>query len=93
LTHEIASLFTDIVRPQKEPALLESTVARRSRVRIFPIEPHSRKKVALAYPEFAKWTAWLATYLYPLNRRNFSAPPLETVHARDDQQDAPNKKK
>ena len=86
------AIYEDIVRRQKDPALLEYTGRAAFRVRIFPIEPHSRKKVTLAYTELLKVDGGLATYLYPLNTEKFSAQPLKTVAMRVTlNQDAPIK--
>jgi Ca-activated chloride channel homolog len=73
------SIYEEIVRKQKDPALLEYTGRPAFRVRIFPIEPHSRKKVTLMYTELLKVDAGLASYVYPLNTEKFSAQPLKTV--------------
>ncbi len=86
------AIYEDIVRRQKDPALLEYTGRAAFRVRIFPIEPHSRKKVSLAYTELLKVDGGLATYMYPLNTEKFSAQPLKTVAMRVTiNQDAPIK--
>jgi Ca-activated chloride channel family protein len=73
------SIYEDIVRRQKDPALLEYTGRPAFRVRIFPIEAHSRKKVSLTYSELLKVDGGIASYLYPLNTEKFSAQPLKTV--------------
>jgi Ca-activated chloride channel family protein len=73
------AIYEDIVRRQKDPALLEYTGRPAFRVRIFPIEPHSRKKVSLAYTELLKVDGGVASYLYPLNTEKFSAQPLKTA--------------
>ena len=75
-------IYEDIVRRQKDPALLEYTGRPAFRVRIFPIEAHSRKKVSLEYTELLKVDAGLASYTYPLNTEKFSAQPLKTVSVR-----------
>ncbi len=86
------AIYEDIVRRQKDPALLEYTGRAAFRVRIFPIEPHSRKKVTLAYTELLKVDGGIATYTYPLNTEKFSAQPLKTVAMRVTiSQDAPIK--
>ena len=86
------AIYEDIVRRQKDPALLEYTGRPAFRVRIFPIEPHSRKKVSVTYTELLKVDGGLATYLYPMNTEKFSAQPLKTVSMRVTlQQDAPIK--
>ncbi len=76
------AIYEDIVRRQKDPALLEYTGRAAFRVRIFPIEPHSRKKVNLEYTELLKVDGGLASYTYPLNTEKFSAQPLKTVGVR-----------
>ncbi len=86
------AIYEDIVRRQKDPALLEYTGRPAFRVRIFPIEPRSRKKVTLAYTELLKVDGGLASYVYPLNTEKFSAQPLKTVAMRVSiSQDAPIK--
>ncbi|MEO8351173.1 MAG: VIT domain-containing protein [Chthoniobacteraceae bacterium] len=72
-------IYEDIVRQQRDPALLEYTGRPAFRVRIFPIEPRSRKKVSLSYTELLKADAGLVSYVYPLNTEKFSAEPLKTV--------------
>ncbi len=76
------AIYEDIVRRQKDPALLEYTGRPAFRVRIFPIEAHSRKKVSLMYTELLKVDGGLASYTYPLNTEKFSAQPLKTVGVR-----------
>lgn len=76
------AIYEDIVRRQKDPALLEYTGRPAFRVRIFPIEGMSRKKVNLEYTELLKVDGGLASYVYPLNTEKFSAQPLKTVGVR-----------
>ena len=73
------AIYEDIVRRQKDPALLEYTGRGAFRVRIFPIEPHSRKRVQLTYTELLRSDAGVVSYLYPLNTEKFSAQPLRTA--------------
>lgn len=76
------AIYEEIVRSQRDPALLEYTGRGAFRVRIFPIEPHSRKKVTLAYTELLRAESGLVSYLYPLNTEKFSAQPLKSVSVR-----------
>jgi Ca-activated chloride channel family protein len=71
------SIYEEIVRQQRDPALLEYTGRGAFRVRIFPIEPHSRKRVQLTYTELLTSDAGTVSYLYPLNTEKFSAEPLQ----------------
>src|SRR6185503_7559192 len=44
-------LFEEVVRKLKDPALLEYSGRELFKVRIFPIEPHSKKRVTLSYTQ------------------------------------------
>jgi Ca-activated chloride channel homolog len=76
------AIYEDIVRRQRDPALLEYTGRGAFRVRIFPIEPHSRKRVQLTYTELLKQDSGLVSYIYPLNTEKFSAQPLKIASVR-----------
>ena len=73
------AIYEDIVRRQKDPALLEYTGQPAFRVRIFPLEPRAGKKVSLTYTELLKVDGGIASYLYPLNTEKFSAQPIKNV--------------
>ena len=72
-------IYEDIVRQQRDPALLEYAGRGAFKVHIFPIEPRSRKKVALSYTELLRADGGLVSYVYPLNTEKFSAQPVKTV--------------
>lgn len=72
-------IYTDIVRKMKDPALLEYMGNRLFRVRIFPIEPRSEKRVKISYSEKITAESGLCTYRYPLSTEKFSSQPLESV--------------
>ena len=72
-------LYEEIVRKFRDPALLEYTGRDAFKVRIFPIQANSRKKVKLAYTELLKSDSGLVEYTYPLNTEKFSARPLQNV--------------
>src|SRR4029450_11541069 len=44
-------IYEDIVRKMRDPALLEYAGRDLFKVRIFPIEPHSKKRINLSYTE------------------------------------------
>lgn len=73
------AIYEDIVRRAKDPALLEYAGRDAFKVRIFPIEPRSRKRVRITYTELLKSDAGLVEYMYPLNTEKFSSAPLDTV--------------
>jgi Ca-activated chloride channel family protein len=72
-------IYEDIVRKIKDPALLEYTESGLFRVRIFPIEPRSTKKVSIGYTEILNSDNGLYEYVYPLNTEKFSSKPLKNV--------------
>jgi Ca-activated chloride channel homolog len=76
------ALYEEIVRKQRDPALLEYAGRQAFRVRIFPIESRGRKKVSLSYTELLRADSGLISYVYPLNTEKFSAQPLKNVSVR-----------
>jgi Ca-activated chloride channel family protein len=74
--HEI---YEDIVRKLRDPALLEYSDRDIFKIRIFPIEPHSKKRVTLTYTQLLKTDDGLVSYTLPLNTAKFSAKPVKSV--------------
>jgi Ca-activated chloride channel family protein len=72
-------IYEDIVRKLKDPALLEYADRDVFKVRIFPIEPRSKKRIKLSYTEVLRADAGLVKYTYPLNTEKFSAAPVKNV--------------
>jgi Ca-activated chloride channel family protein len=72
-------IYEDIVRTMRDPALLEYAGRDLFKVRIFPIEPHSRKRITLSYTQVLRADSGLVSYAYPLNTEKFSAAPVKTV--------------
>src|SRR4249919_4224478 len=60
-------IYEDIVRKMRDPALLEYAGRDLFKVRIFPIEPRSRKPIKILYTELLRSDAGTVTYLYPLS--------------------------
>ena len=73
------SIYEEIVRKMRDPALLEYAGRDVFKVRIFPIEPRSNKRVTLSYTQVLKADNGLIGYLYPLNTEKFSAAPIKDV--------------
>ncbi len=72
-------IYEDIVRKMKDPALLEYAGQSLFKLRIFPIEPRSDKRIKLTYTQLLRSDNGLVEYLYPLNTEKFSAAPLKDV--------------
>jgi Ca-activated chloride channel homolog len=72
-------IYEDIVRKALDPALLEYQGRGIFKVRIFPIEPNSTKRVKISYTQILEKDNGTIEYLYPLNTEKFSAKPLKDV--------------
>lgn len=77
-------IYEDIVRQIKDPALLEYSGQGIFKVRIFPIEPRSNKKVKISYREVLDSDNGMYEYIYPLNTEKFSAKPVKNVSVKID---------
>ena len=76
--------YEDIVRRQRDPALLEYVGRNAFKARIFPIQPRSEKRVEIEYAQVLKidttgGSTGLVRYVYPLNTEKFSPLPLAKV--------------
>lgn len=72
-------IYEEIVRAQRDPALLEYADRGLFKARIFPIEPNSEKRVRIRYAEVLPSDNGTVAYRYPLNTEKFSSKPLEDV--------------
>jgi Ca-activated chloride channel family protein len=57
------AIYEDIVRKLKDPALLEYAGRDVFKVRVFPIEPNSRKRITLSYTQVLASDAGLISYV------------------------------
>ena len=73
------AIYEEIVRKFRDPALLEYMGRDAFKVRIFPIQGNSRKKIKLAYTQLLKSDTGLVEYVYPMNTEKFSSRPLNNV--------------
>jgi Ca-activated chloride channel homolog len=76
------SIYEDIVRRLRDPALLEYDGRGVFKARIFPIEPREKKRVKISYSELLTQDNRTCEYLYPLGTEKFSAAPLQEVSVR-----------
>jgi len=77
-------IYEDIVRQMRDPALLEYSDMNVFKLRIFPIEPRSNKKISISYSQVLEADNNLYEYIYPLNTEKFSAKPLKNVSVKID---------
>ncbi len=77
-------IYEEIVRKMKDPALMEYAGQRLFKVRIFPIEPHSDKRIRLKYTELLRSDSGLMHYVYPLSTEKYSSRALKSVSIKVD---------
>jgi len=73
------SIYEEIVRKLRDPALLEYAGRDVFKVRVFPLEPNSPKRIQLSYSQVLPSESGLISYFYPLNTEKFSAKPIKNV--------------
>ena len=69
-------IYEEIVRKAKDPALLEYLGRDLLKVRIFPIEPHSTKRIEVSYAQVLKSDSGLVSYTLPLNTAKYCSTPV-----------------
>ena len=80
LTHDEArSIYEDIVRRRRDPALLEYVGHNLIRVSVYPIPPQGERKIRMRYTEVLKPENALHKYAYPLSTSRFGARSVGTV--------------
>ena len=85
---EARRIYNEIVRRQKDPGLLEYAGKDLFQASIFPIPPHSDKKLELTYSQVLKAESGTVSYRYPLGtgRNLWSRPvPLPIPLSRDEE--------
>ena len=77
-------IYEDIVRRSRDPALLEYIGRGLVRVRIFPIEGQSEKRITLKYTQVLKSDNGLVSYGVPLGPQRFNDTPIGTIGVKID---------
>ncbi|MCU0503223.1 MAG: VWA domain-containing protein [Anaerolineae bacterium] len=76
---EARAIYEEIVRKQRDPALLEYVGRGAFQARIFPIPPRGERRIELTYTQVLPQKDGLVHYRYPLNTEKFSARPIGEV--------------
>jgi len=72
-------IYEEIVRRQKDPALLEYSEQDLFKVRIFPIEPESETKIRISYREILHKEDNLTEFQYRMNLSKNHPAPIENL--------------
>lgn len=78
------SIYEDIVRRMRDPALLEYCQQGLLKARVFPIEPHSEKRVTLTYTHLLPADSGVVAYTYSITQRQVDGQPSGRVSMRID---------
>lgn len=73
------TIYEDIVRRQKDPALLEYAGSDLFRVRIFPIEPRSEKKTSISISQSLNKMGELWEYVLPVSAQGKTVSELREI--------------
>ncbi|MBN2056682.1 VWA domain-containing protein, partial [bacterium] len=80
LDHRTArSIYEDIVRQMRDPALLEYVGRDMFRASVYPIPANGSKRITLSYNQPLEAKAGLVEFVYPLDTERFSAEPIRDV--------------
>lgn len=74
---EARTIYNNIVRQRRDPALLEWVGTRMIQASVFPIAGNEDKRVRLSYQEVLRGQDGVVKYVYPLKTEKMSATPLE----------------
>ncbi|MCC7352273.1 MAG: VWA domain-containing protein [Anaerolineae bacterium] len=76
---EARSIYENIVRQQRDPALLEFVGRDLIQARIFPVPPNGQRRIELTYRQVLVMDNGLARYRFPLRVPNLADLPIEQV--------------
>ena len=76
---EARAIYEDIVRRQRDPALLEYVGRGAFQASIFPIPAGGERRIELSYTQVLPKTEGLVHYRYPLNTEKFSSRDIGEV--------------
>ncbi len=76
---EARKLYEEIVRKNKDPALLEWLGTGLFRTSVFPVPPGAKRTVNLAYTQVCRQSEGLTDFLLPLRTAHYTSQPLEKL--------------
>lgn len=90
---EARRLYEEIVRKNRDPALLEWIGTGLFKTSVFPVPPGQKRTVVLRYTQLCRKTEGMTDFLFPLSTAKYSSEPVERVAVRvaiDSQADIKN---
>lgn len=71
--------YEEIVRANRDPALLEWTGTGMFRTSVFPVPPGAERKVTLRYSQLCRTSGGLTDFLFPLATAKYTSQPIEQI--------------
>ena len=81
-TDEARRIYENIVRKNKDPALLEWMGQGMFQTSVFPVPPGAERKVTLEYTQLLRQSSRLTDFLFPLSTAKYTSQPIETLQFR-----------
>lgn len=75
-------MYEDIVRKNKDPALLEWMGTGLFKTSVFPVPPGAKRTVSLRYSQLLRKQEGLTDFLFPLSTAKYTSHAVEKVHVR-----------
>lgn len=79
---EARRLYEEIVRKNRDPALLEWMGTGLFQTSVFPVPPGAERKVSLRYTQLCRKDRGLTDFLFPLATARYTSEPLERLNLR-----------
>jgi len=79
---EARRLYEDIVRKNKDPALLEWIGTGLFKTSVFPVPPGAERKVILRYNQLCRKYEGLTDFLFPLSTAKYTSDPVDEINFR-----------
>jgi Ca-activated chloride channel homolog len=76
---EARHLYEEIVRKNRDPALLEWMGTGLFKTSVFPVPPGAERKVTLRYSQLCRKTDGLTDFLFPLSTAKYTSQPVESI--------------
>lgn len=79
---EARRIYENIVRKNRDPALLEWMGTGMFQTSVFPVPPGAERKVTLEYTQLLRQSSRLTDFLFPLSTARYTSQPIETLSFR-----------
>lgn len=76
---EARRIYEEIVRKNRDPALLEWVGTGMFKTSVFPVPPGAERKVTLRYSQLCRKDQGLTDYIFPLSTAKYTSAPVEKL--------------